>query len=183
MSLVPSAHRAIGKNIEIFSGKKLRHFIQKPTSEGQNCIRKVLCLEAAALLTFFWFFELIYRWRKWCKYFFIPSSWTGKTTEWLCKPLNSETKYYWQQCAKKLQLGTLIPCLLHQNWLVWCWLGWCHCLPVLWPRRLGDFGSCIWGDRQLCLVKGLSFVLCFTSSVVQFIILTSSWETFVHFKL
>lgn len=29
ISLVPSAHRAIGKNIEIFSGKKLRHFIQK----------------------------------------------------------------------------------------------------------------------------------------------------------
>lgn len=29
--------------------------------------------------------------------FFIPSSWTGETTEWLCKPLNYETKYSWQK--------------------------------------------------------------------------------------
>lgn len=112
MSLVPSAHRAIGKNIEIFSGKKLRHFVQKKTSEGQNCIRKILCLEAATLLTlpFFFFFELIYGWRKLYKYFFIPSSWTGKTTEWLCKPLNYEMKYSWQKSV--LRSCSLAPLTL-----------------------------------------------------------------------
>lgn len=102
LSLVPGAHRAIGNNTEILFLSRSR------TSErGKNCIRKILHLEAAALLTLPFFFFLIYGWRKWCKYFFIPSSWTGKTTEWLCKPLNYETKYSWQQ--KVLRSCSLAP--------------------------------------------------------------------------
>lgn len=42
---------------EIFSGNKLRHFIQKQNiREGQNCIKKILCLEAADLLILPFFF-------------------------------------------------------------------------------------------------------------------------------
>lgn len=56
-------------------------------------------------------FVLIHGWRKWCNYFFlIPSSWTGETTEWLCKPLNYEIKLSWQQSVlRNCSLAPLSP--------------------------------------------------------------------------
>lgn len=83
-------------------------FIQKQNIwEGQKLHKENLAFRSCCSFDSAFFFFLIYGWRKWCKYFFIPSSWTGKTTEWLCKPLNYETKYSWQQ--KVLRSCSLAP--------------------------------------------------------------------------
>ena len=87
--------------------------------DKENLVLRSCCPFDSAL------FVLICGWRKWCNYFFIPSSWTGKTTEWLCKPLNYETKFSWQQSAlRNCSLAPLSPgSPLFSFWIRTDWAG------------------------------------------------------------